>query len=140
MKKQLYRILALTILILSVGKVNAQMDSVVSVCEQYMSSEFVSDGQQYMALISDDQTAEFDILFYGNNTYRVVACSGVENSLVFTMYDKDRNVLFSSEDYKNTPYWDFKFENTTKCYIEAKLVAEQKSGFAILLIGFKNKN
>lgn len=138
--KLLFKVFAIIPLIFLMSNAKAQMDSVVSVCEAYMPSPYVSDGQQYMALIAEDEAAEFDILFYGGSTYRIVACSNSENSLQFTMYDKKRNVLFSSAEFKNTPYWDFQFEHTTECYIEAKLTEGQKSGFAILLIGFKNNN
>lgn len=138
MKKYLFKIILIIPFILTQGQAYSQLDSIVSVCEKFMPSPFVSDGQQYMALINGDETAEFDVLFYGGGTYRIVACNGIDNGISFTMYDKERNILFSSEDYKNTPYWDFDFENTIECYIEAKLVSEeQKSGFAILLIGFK---
>ncbi len=141
MKNTIYIFLfILSVIIFSQNKIKAQTDEVTNLCEKHLPAPYVSDGQQYMALVTEDEVAEFDVLFYGGATYRIVACSGQsDGNLIFTLYDKERNEIFTSSDYKNTAYWDFKFENTMSCYIEAKLVpGETMSGFAILLIGFKN--
>lgn len=117
----------------------AQLDSVITECEKYLTDEYLSDGQQYLSLITGDQVAEFSVLFYGGNTYRIITCGGdTENSLIFIIYDKYRNELFKSSEYDNTCHWDFQFESTVECFIEAKLESENdKSGFAVLLIGIK---
>ena len=117
----------------------AQADTIMHVCTQYLQSPFVSDGQQYRAMLSEDETAEFKVTFYGGSTYRIVCCSGfTEGNLIFTVYDNERNKIFSSKDHKNTPYWDFKFNSTVNCIIEAELDTRfSTSGWAILLIGFK---
>ena len=140
MKKKICILLSLSLTLLLIqGELKAQTDEVTNLCKKHLPAPYVSDGQQYMALITEDEAAEFNVLFYGGTTYRIVTCSGKsDGNLIFTLYDKDRNEIFTSSEYKNTPYWDFKFENTMSCYIEAKLVpGEIKSGFAILLIGFK---
>ena len=119
--------------------VSAQLDSVLNKCEKYLNDEYLSDGQQYLSLITGDQIAEFSVLFYGGNTYRVISCGGEEeNSLIFAVYDKYRNELFRSSEYNNTNYWDFQFASTVECFIEAKLKSgNNRSGFAVLLIGLK---
>lgn len=117
---------------------HGQADTIMQMCTKYMIPPYVSDGQQYRALITQGETAEFYTTFYGGNTYRIASCSGLsEGSLVFTVYDKDRNKIFSNADHKYSPYWDFKFESTVDCIIEARLAKNEQSGFAILLIGFK---
>ncbi len=141
MKKYIYIYLFISsTLLFFQHELKAQTDEVTNLCKKHLPSPYVSDGQQYMALVTEEESAEFDILFYGGATYRIVACSGEsDGNLIFTLYDKDRNEIFTSSEYKNTAFWDFKFENTMSCYIEAKLApGEIKSGFAILLIGFKN--
>ena len=117
----------------------SQLDSVMTECEKYLTDEYLSDGQQYLSLITGDQVAEFSVLFYGGSTYRIITCGGdTENSLIFIIYDKYRNELFKSSEYDNTCHWDFQFESTVECFIEAKLESEtDKSGFAVLLIGIK---
>jgi hypothetical protein len=117
----------------------AQADTIMRVCTQFLPAPYVSDGQQYRAMLSEDETAEFKVTFYGQSTYRIVCCSGLsEGNLIFTVYDSERNKLFSSRDHKNTPFWDFKFKSTVNCIIEAELDNRfSKSGWAILLIGFK---
>jgi hypothetical protein len=119
-------------------QISAQFDSVMAGCEGFMNENYISDGQQYFSLITGDQIAEFSVVFYGGNTYRVITCGGNEDNLVFVLYDKDRNEIFNSSEFNNTPYWDFQFESTIECFIEAKFSPNtNQSGFAVLMIGLK---
>ena len=122
-------------------KANAQADTLIKFCAKHITQDYISDGQVYQTPISADESAEFSVTFYGGSTYRLAACAGLEDgNLIFTVYDKDRNELFSNIDHNDSPYWDFKFSSTVDCYIEARLSDKSPydSGFAILLIGFKN--
>ena len=76
---------------------------------------------------------------YGRSTYRFAACSGLsDGNLIFTVYDKERNMLFTNKDYSNSAFWDFKITNTMDCIIEAQLdPTSSASGCAVLLVGFK---
>jgi hypothetical protein len=115
-------------------------DTVASSCARHLESQFISDGQQYRALLMNaDETAEFHSTLYGGTTYRIAACSGLsDGNLVFTVKDTEGNTLFTNSEYKNAPYWDFKIMNTLDCIIEARLDgAAQGSGRAVVLIGFK---
>jgi hypothetical protein len=137
-----YFIQSITILIFILGfiaKTEAQEDITLSLCDNYIKMPYVSDGQQYRALLNEDEVAEFRVTFYGGSSYRIASCSGKKDGqLIFTLYDKERNVLFSNRDYQNSPYWDFKFKGTVDCIIEAQLAPNApKSGFAILQIGFE---
>ncbi len=120
-------------------KSNAQADTLVNVCSKHLKLPFISDGQQYQALINGDETAEFHATFYGGSTYRIIGCSGLnDGNLQFTITDPDHNKIFANTDFSNAPYWDFKFTNTMDCIIEAKLASKKaQSGFAIIMIGFK---
>ena len=140
MKKIL--LLLITVSILLVGNIkqsNAQADTIMNFCSQFIKYPYISDGQEYLALITEGETAEFRATFYGGATYRIVACSGLtKNNLIFRLYDKDRNELFSSSDHQNTQFWNFQFNSTIDCIIEAELDPNSaSSGFALLLIGFK---
>ena len=118
----------------------AQADTLLKFCSVHIPSNYISDGQVYQTPISEGESAEFSVTFYGGSTYRLAACAGLEDgNLVFTVYDRDRNELFCSADHKNTPFWDFKFSSTVDCYIEAKLAENTNitSAFAIILMGFK---
>ena len=118
-------------------------DTVASICAKHFESKFISDGQQYRALLMNtDETAEFHVTLYGGTMYRIAACSGLKDGdLVFSVYDTDtqRNLLFTNKDFKNAPFWDFKINSTLDCVIEAKLDSEgsKSSGRAVVLIGFK---
>ncbi|MBI2969062.1 MAG: hypothetical protein HYY40_14775 [Bacteroidetes bacterium] len=119
--------------------IHAQCDTVANLCEKHITADFVSDGQQYRSLLIDEEVAEFHATFFGESTYRIAACSGLtDGNIIFTLYDKDRNIIFQNSRYKNAPYWDFEFANSMDCVVEAKLDPISKtSGCAVLLIGFK---
>ncbi|WP_372753151.1 hypothetical protein [Labilibaculum sp.] len=108
-------------------------------CTKYLEPEFISDGQQYKALLSGSEIAEFHTTFYADNYYRIVGATGKEEkNVIFSVYDEENHLLFSNKDHQNSPYWDFQFTNSINCTIEAKLnQREVSSGFVLLLIGFK---
>ncbi len=128
-------------IIFSTSNTFAQAEEITAQCEKYLVPPFISDGQQYKALLNEDEIAEFHATFYGGSTYRIIACSGLsEGNLLFSIYDKERNLLFTNKDYENSPYWDFKFTSTIDCLIEAELDSKNlTSGFALLMIGFKQQ-
>lgn len=117
----------------------AQCDTIAKICSDNFTEEYLSDGQQYRALLIDDQTAEFHLTLYGGSTYRFGACSGMDSgNLIFRMYDSERNELFSNEKYSLSPYWDFEINSTLNVIIEANLNEKKlSSGCAVLLVGFK---
>jgi hypothetical protein len=118
----------------------AQCDTTASFCNDHIKKEaFVSDGQQYRALLLNDEVAEFKTTLYAGTTYRIAGCSGLnDGNLIFRLFDIERNELFSNEDFGNAPYWDFQVQNTIDAYIEAQLdPTAGSSGCAVILIGFK---
>ena len=140
MKKFVFKIISIffTLLFVVVTTSFAQTNTALKVCTKHLNESFVSDGQQYKALLNGDEVAEFRATFYEGSIYRIIGCSGLsDGNLIFSVYDKNRRLLFSNLDHNITPYWDFKFNSTIDCIIEAQLEDTSKSGFAILLIGFK---
>jgi len=108
-------------------------------CEKHITAQYIPDGQFYRALLQGDEQAEFNLTLFGGTTYRVAACSGdADGALVFSVIDKDNNVLFSNKDQGNAPYWDLAVTNTIDVKVEAGLdPSKAGSGCAVLLIGFK---
>lgn len=141
MKKELIKAAAVFILTACFHiNSNAQCDTIATMCAKHMTNQFISDGQQYRALLlNSDEIAEFNTTFYGGSTYRIAACSGLsDGNLVFSVFDKERNLLFSNNEYSNAPYWDFKIQSTIDCIIEARLNNQSSgSGCAVVLISFK---
>lgn len=108
-------------------------------CTSLLTSDYISDGQTYKAMLFGDQVAQFDVTFFEKSTYRITGASGDEKgNLIFTVYDTQGKELFNNVDQMNAPYWDFVMEASMDITIEAKL--DQKhtdSGCVALLIGFK---
>jgi len=135
MKKILFSIIFITTLIFSA---NAQLDSLIEYCNSYLQYPYISDGQQYRSILTQEEVAEFRMTFFGGATYRIVAASEpTDASVVFRLYDKNRNELFSNANYNYSTYWDFKFTSTVECFIEAELPQGKPSGFVIMFLGFK---
>ena len=95
-------------------------------------------GQPLKAFLTGDEVAEFHTTLFEGNIYRIVTCSHETSDIVFSVYDTDRNLLFSSNSYIDANYWDFKMEGSIECIIEAKLNTQKtSSGIALLMLGFK---
>ena len=92
--------------------------------KQYSESSYLSDGQNYRALLKGNEIAEFHTTFYDENTYRIAACTDVGGSLIFTIKDPKDNVLFTNKDHENAPYWDLEFNATLECKIIIQLPPE----------------
>ena len=122
------------LLVSGITQVQAQCDTVATYCHKNnYTVDYISDGQNYRALLFAEQEAEFETTFFGGVTYRVAACTGFEQgNLIF------RNTLFDSMDEQNASYWDFKVESTINVKIVTLLdPLESRSGCATILIGFK---
>ena len=143
MKKGILKLVLVVGGFIAVNAASAQIsDTVANACAKHLENQFISDGQQYRALLMNaDETAEFHTTLYGGTLYRIAACSGLtDGNLVFSVYDSERNLLFTNSEFKNAPFWDFKINSTLDCVIEAKLAGgSQGSGRAVLLIGFKQQ-
>jgi hypothetical protein len=139
MKTIISKIAFILCVLLISSKANAQCDTIANACVKNLTNQYISDGQQYRALLLDKEVAEFHATFYGGSQYRIAACSGLtDGNLTFELYDKERNLLFSNADQMHSPYWDFKFTNTMEVTMEAKLnKTSSTSGCAVLLISFK---
>lgn len=139
--KKLFAILtiAFTLTVFVNTTASAQCDTISTICGEHITSDFISDGQSYIALLNDEEVAEFHTTFFGGSTYRIAACSGFDDgNLIFSVFDKERNLLFTSSEYGNAPYWDFEVNSTIDCIIEANLNTDKVgSGCAVLLIGFQ---
>lgn len=138
-KSLLLKTLTLAIGFITYSVSFAQCDTIASLCDKHIKANFISDGQDYRSLLLDDEIAEFNMTLYGGSIYRFAACSGLsDGNLIFTVYDKERNQLFTNKEYSNSAYWDFKITNTIDCIIEAQLDPNSlASGCAVLLVGFK---
>jgi len=130
--------------LLIVTGINAQndkpvCDTIASLCEKHITSEYISDGQLYRALLYDDEISEFEATLFGGTTYRVAGCSGLsDGNLIFSVFDQERNLLFSNEEYNNEPYWDLVVANTMNVTIEGRLdLTKQGSGCSVILMGFQ---
>lgn len=117
-----------------------QIERIKRSCELNFPSDFISDGQDYFAALKPDQKIEFRTTFFSDNTYRISACSTVKKGkIVFSVYDTDKNLLFTNESFDYTPYWNFTFKSTVTCTIQVDVVGNSSftPGYVMLLIGYK---
>lgn len=132
-------VLLVLIFILPV-KLNSQEDALQKNCNAFLKSPYVSTGQTMKAFLTDDEVAEFHTTLYEGSIYRIVACSHEQESIIFSVYDKDHNLLFSSNEHTGVNFWDFKMQGSIECIIEARLNSKKAtSGLAMLMIGFKSQ-
>ncbi|NOQ27678.1 MAG: hypothetical protein GQ564_20125 [Bacteroidales bacterium] len=110
-------------------------------CYKFLNSGFVSDGQEYKAILDENNKSAFYTTFYGGSQYRIIACSDIENyPLILSVFDTEKNLLFCNKNYDYTPFWNFTFTSTIDCIIEIEFKAETLlKDEVILLIGFKEK-
>ncbi len=137
--RQTLKYLLVILTLFSFTKSFAQLDTLEKRCARLIQYPFISDGQEYRALVTQGQTAEFHVTFYGNATYRIAILTG-DGSIapLFRLYDKDGKLLFSSQYYNYPKYWDFKFTSTIEAVIDAQLPPDgPQSGIIIMYIGFK---
>jgi hypothetical protein len=120
-------------------KLNSQEDVLFTNCINQLKSPFVASGQPFRAFLTGTEVAEFHTTFFSGSMYRVVASSHQENNILFSIYDKERNLLFSNEQFEAAGSWDFKIEGSVECIVEARLNPNKSpSGIAMLMIGFKS--
>lgn len=87
---------------------------------------YLSDGKDYRALLTNN-SAEFVVLFYADNKYRIAACTDVGGPLTFYVRDHQDNVIFTNAKYENAPYWDLVFPTTIECIITMSLPEETRT-------------
>jgi len=117
-------------------------DSIYRVVESYLVTSddgrsFVSDGQVYTAFL-DNEKAEFNTTLYGNTVYRIAASAGTKDDYaIFTIKDMEDNILFTNKDQLNSPYWDFKVQNSIPVKVQTELDTNKKiTGCIVMMIGF----
>jgi len=117
----------------------AQCDQATDLCKECIRNNYISDGQSYWALLNNTDVAEFQTTLFANNTYRIAACGGTaQASIIYKIYDQERNLLFSNQEKGNAQFWDFFIENTISVNVEAELDRQKSnSGCGVIVIGFK---
>jgi hypothetical protein len=119
----------------------SQEDALLNSCTHNINAPFIVSGQPFKAFLTGDEVAEFHTTFFAGSTYRIVACSANNTNIIFSVYDKKRNLIFTNENVDNAPYWDFKVEGAVECIVEARLDnTKTTSGIAMLLVGFRGND
>ncbi len=135
----LFFILFFALSIFMPSQANSQ-EEIIEPCDNLLHTPFISNGQPFRAFLTGDEIAEFHTTFLNGNLYRLIACSAKNEPIIFSVYDTDRNLLYTNTEHNNTNTWDFKIDGSIECIIEAKLDKKlATSGMALLYIGFKNQ-
>ncbi|WP_066627598.1 hypothetical protein [Labilibacter marinus] len=131
-------IIILAVNVFTPSLVNSQEEKTQD-CSSLITSPFIPNGQPLRAFLTGDEVAEFHTTFLNGSMYRLAACSGRNEPIIFSVYDTNRNLLFSNDEHNKTNTWDFKITGSVECIIEAKLDTKQAtSGMALMYIGFKS--
>ena len=134
----LFAFAAAAVAILLPSDVNSQAESIENSCKAYFNHPYIVTGRPYKALLTGDEVAEFRATLFSGTTYRIAVGNADQNNVIFSVYDIDHNLLFSSRDFGNAPYWDFSVDGYMDCIVEAKLDNTiTSSGLAIVMTGFK---
>ncbi|MDD2563996.1 MAG: hypothetical protein PHU27_07270 [Salinivirgaceae bacterium] len=117
----------------------AQVTNVENQVRSYLEDSYISDGQIYRVMLNYEEEGEFDVTLFGGTQYRIAFSSTLSQAnLIFTVIDFEQNVLFTNQDFDNTPYWDLLFTSTIDCKIQVKIEDKQnRSGIAVIMIGYK---
>lgn len=117
---------------------NSQEETIESSCKDYFKAPFIASGRPFKALLTGNEIAEFHTSFFAGTTYRIVACPAGANNIIFSVYDKERNLIFSNKNHDLAPFWDFNIMGSLDCIVEAQLDATKStSGMAMIMVGFK---
>lgn len=120
------------------GQVNSQAEAIENSCKACFDNSFIITGRPFRSLLTGDEVAEFHTTLFSGTTYRIAVGNGEKSNVIFSVYDDDRNLLYTSKDYDNASYWDFSVDGYMDCIVEARLDnTKTTSGFAILMTGFK---
>ncbi|PWD98681.1 hypothetical protein [Marinilabilia rubra] len=133
-------ILFLTLISLAyTPKTNSQQTKEIEAgCIQQIRNGFIPNSQPMKALLTGSEVAEFRTTLFEGNTYRIATCSPTNKKIWFSVYDTNKNLLFSSSQQQYSASWDFQMEGNMECIIEAGLMPDgEDSGLALVLIGFK---
>lgn len=139
MKRSLTILFLLILILITPARLNSQEDTLFNTCLEQLKSPFIASGQPFKAFLTGTEVAEFHTTFFKGGLYRIVTSSHENNNVIFSIYDKERNLLFSNSNYDAASYWDFKIEGSIECIVEAKLNEEvSTSGIALMMIGFRS--
>jgi hypothetical protein len=106
---------------------------------------YTHDGNYHAAVLVEGEEAELYKTFYADMDYRLAVC-GAENlpNVEFSIYDANRNQLFSSKD-SDSKVWDFKLQSSQQLKLVVKVGSFSQpgeipaSGCVSIMFGFKLK-
>jgi hypothetical protein len=146
MKK--FRIIPLLILLITIAGTdgNAQCKAFAKrTCLPELGS-YTHDGNYHATVLMEGEEAELYKTFYSDMEYRLSICSD-ENlpPVEFTVFDANKNILYSSKEANNARTWDFKLQSSQQLRIVLKVNSSGEqggtpaSGCIAIMFGFKIK-
>jgi hypothetical protein len=107
---------------------------------------YTHDGNYHAAILVEGEEAELYKTFYSEMEYRVAIC-GEEKlpNVEYTVFDSNKNVLYSNKGANFAKTWDFKLESSQQLKLVVKVGSFEKpgetpaSGCVAIMFGFKTK-
>ena len=89
-------VLILSFSLFSPSLINSQEEK--ENCAELIKAPFIPNGQPLRAFLTGNEVAEFHTTFLNGSMYRLAACSGKNEPIIFSVYDTNRNLLFSNDE------------------------------------------
>ena len=122
------------------ASLQGQTETLEKRTKSYFDNSYISDGQVYRVMLNPEEEGEFEVTFFSGTMYRVAMSATIPpENVTYSITDSDKNIIFTNEDFDNSPYWNFVFTSTFDCKIVVNIdKEEQQSGIVIMMIGYKN--
>lgn len=109
-------------------------------------SPYTHDGNYHAAVLVEGEEAELYKTFYSDMDYRLaIVGEGKLPNVEFTIYDENRNVIYSNKNNNYAKIFDFKLESSKQLKLVVKVTQSSKpgdvpaSGCVAIMFGFKLK-
>ncbi len=129
--------IAILLLLFFSGLSQAQ-DQSASPCYDRDMKGFIKDGQDYTLTLEDSKTGKIYISFFEGFQYRLVICSNNTRKFKISLFDIEKNLLYSGICNNYIKNIDLRFKSNIACIAEVSVENEPlfKPVFTIA-IGFK---
>ncbi len=113
-------------------------------CKTPLMGGYILDGQSYKLVASETPRVTIHAVFFSGFEYRIHFCSPNTQKYIITIYDFEKNKIFSDECVNYQTFYNIQFKSDIACIIELEAIdnSTNKKEYATyyFTIGFKEKS